>query len=144
MKFSDINLNLNVFVPMVPVLTGHTQTILGHIVPSKTQNLKFTEHILKLADGDELFLEWLDNKSDYTLSIYHGLAGDSSADYVRRSADLGNSWAGTLCWLTIAAQATRPRRKGPIIPAVAKMRVLSFSGREKNFLNPNRWPLGFR
>lgn len=80
--------------PLVPVFTGHTQTVLGHIIPSVTKPLAFTEHILTLPDGDELFLLYLDNKSDTTLSLYHGLAGDSDADYIRRSADLGSahSW----------------------------------------------------
>jgi predicted alpha/beta-fold hydrolase len=41
-----------------------------------------------LEDGDELFLEYYDNSSETTVSIYHGLAGDSSADYIRRSATL--------------------------------------------------------
>lgn len=77
--------------PLCPVFTGHTQTVLGHIVPSVTKPLRFKEHILVLPDGDELFLLYLDNKSDTTLSLYHGLAGDSSADYIRRSADLGHA-----------------------------------------------------
>lgn len=73
---------------MVALSTGHTQTVLGHIVPSKAANLSMSEVILKLADGDEMLLEYCDNKSDHTISIYHGLAGDSRADYIQRSARL--------------------------------------------------------
>src|SRR4051812_42975581 len=88
MLFADIDLNLSSFEPIVPIWTGHTQTIIGHIVPSPTTALAVTEEILQLDDGDELFLEYLDQKSEFTISIYHGLAGDSSADYVRRSGEL--------------------------------------------------------
>jgi uncharacterized protein len=88
LQFSKIDLNLQTFVPLLPVATGHTQTILGHIVPSKTSLLPLSEHILKLPDGDELLLQYIDRKSNKTLSLYHGLAGDSSAYYIRRSANL--------------------------------------------------------
>lgn len=87
-KFSEINLKLKPFVPLVPLLTGHTQTVLGHVLPSEPFKIKFAEHILLLEDADELLLEYIDNKSKFTISIYHGLAGDSQADYVRRSANL--------------------------------------------------------
>lgn len=88
LEFPKIDLNLNPFIPIIPLSTGHTQTVLGHIVPSKSANLVLTEFILKLADGDELLLEYRDNRSDHTISIYHGLAGDSQADYIQRSAML--------------------------------------------------------
>lgn len=88
MSFSEIDLKLSSFEPIVPIWTGHTQTIIGHIVPSETTPLDLTQEVLILDDGDELFLEYLDQKSEFTVSIYHGLAGDSSADYVRRSGEL--------------------------------------------------------
>ncbi|MGZ3691611.1 MAG: hypothetical protein ACXVAX_08910 [Pseudobdellovibrio sp.] len=90
MKFSKIDLKLKEMKPVIPVFTGHTQTILGHIVPSKTRPIKYKEHILKLADGDELLLKYFDNKSNVTISLYHGLAGDSDADYIRRSAQIAD------------------------------------------------------
>lgn len=83
-------MKLKPFAPVVPLLSGHTQTVLGHVLPSAEFKTKFTEYILKLEDNDELLLEYFDNKSKYTISIYHGLAGDSQADYVRRSANLAN------------------------------------------------------
>lgn len=88
MEFSKIDLKLNPFVPLMPLSTGHTQTVLGHIIPSRFPSLKMTEQILSLADGDELLLEYADHNSAHTISIYHGLAGDSQADYVQRSAGL--------------------------------------------------------
>ncbi len=117
LEFASIDLKLNPFVPMLPVSTGHTQTVLGHIVPSSYQSLGLTEVILKLDDGDELLLEYRDNKSEYTISLYHGLAGDSQADYIRRSANL----AQTLGWNIVLvnhrgasqkAQATRTYHSG--------------------------------
>ncbi len=94
LEFSKIDLKLNPLVPFLPVFTGHTQTVLGHIIPSDYPDLKLTEKVLKLADGDELLLEYFNNNSATTISIYHGLAGDSQADYMRRSAKL----AGALGW----------------------------------------------
>lgn len=86
MEFSKIELQLKKFKPFIPLATGHSQTVLGHIMPSPVLSLKLTEHILTLPDGDELLLECYDNSSKYTLSIYHGLAGHSQADYMHRSA----------------------------------------------------------
>jgi predicted alpha/beta-fold hydrolase len=42
-----------------------------------------------LADGDQLLLHFKDNKSLFTLSIYHGLGGSAEADYIQRTAILG-------------------------------------------------------
>lgn len=74
----------------MPILTGHTQTVLGHIVPSESVELIFEEKVLSLDDGDQLLLKYIDNNSSYTISIYHGLAGSSQADYIRRSASLAS------------------------------------------------------
>lgn len=94
MNISNVDLKLNDFVPIVPILTGHTQTVLGHIVSSEAIKLKLEEKVLSLDDGDQLLLKYFDNNSGYTISIYHGLAGNSQADYVRRSASL----AAQLVW----------------------------------------------
>jgi predicted alpha/beta-fold hydrolase len=90
MSFSEIDLQLGSFKPIFPFLTGHTQTIIGHLMRPEIAPIPYMETILKLDDGDELFLEYHDNHSDHTISIYHGLAGDSNADYIRRSAELAN------------------------------------------------------
>ena len=102
---------------MLPVSTGHTQTVLGHIVPSSYQSLGLTEVILKLDDGDELLLEYRDNKSEYTISLYHGLAGDSQADYIRRSANLAQKLGWNIVLVnhrgaSLKAQATRTYHSG--------------------------------
>ncbi len=91
MKFSELDLKLKPFTPLFRLATGHTQTVLGHIVPSRLGQFKLTEFVLRLPDGDELLLEYIDNNSKYTISIYHGLAGDSKSDYIQRSAILAQS-----------------------------------------------------
>lgn len=87
--FKDIDLKLRPFKPVLPVWTGHSQTILGHILPSATLHEKLQKHILTLPDGDQLLLKYKDNHSNFTLSIYHGLGGSADADYMQRSALLG-------------------------------------------------------
>ena len=87
-NFSDLKLNLIEMQPVIPFFTGHTQTILGHLVPSVTTNQNYQEHVLKLHDGDELHLYYLDVGGPFTVVLGHGLGGDTDADYIRRSADL--------------------------------------------------------
>lgn len=88
MTHAKLDLNLDGFEPYVSFLTGHTQTVLGHVLPSAHINFALHAEVLDLPDGDQLFVEYDDNKSDFTLSLYHGLAGDARSDYMRRSAIL--------------------------------------------------------
>jgi predicted alpha/beta-fold hydrolase len=74
--------------PFVPVYTGHTQTVLGHIVPSITIKRNYPEHILALPDGDELHLLYWDVQGPVTVILCHGLGGNSDSDYIRRAADI--------------------------------------------------------
>ncbi|MBY0451842.1 MAG: thioesterase, partial [Bdellovibrionaceae bacterium] len=67
----------------------HTQTLISHVVPSVTPEHVWSQHIIKLPDGDELLAEYIDNKADVTLSVYHGLSGNSKSDYMRRTAEVG-------------------------------------------------------
>ena len=91
-KFSKIDLGLPEFLPFVPFYTGHSQTLLGHLVPSKTEEDEFRSHILKLPDGDEIHLLYKDLNSEVTLSVYHGLGGDAGADYIRRTARVASQF----------------------------------------------------
>ncbi len=81
-------LNLLSFYPMVPAWTGHSQTLLGHLIPSAALNAVFTQEVVTLSDGDELLLEYKTGTEDITLSIFHGLGGDSQSDYMRRAANI--------------------------------------------------------
>lgn len=85
-KFGKIDLQLKPFVPYLKYWTGHSQTILGHIVPSAEFPFPMNTEILTLPDGDQLLVEYFQGTEPYTLSVYHGLGGDSKADYMRRSA----------------------------------------------------------
>ncbi len=93
-SFSEQKLNLLEMQPVIPVFTGHTQTVIGHIVPSLTVQRKYSEHILKLPDGDELYLLYSNQGGPVTVTLGHGLGGSSDADYIRRTADLAvsNKW----------------------------------------------------
>lgn len=87
-SLDQVQLELKAFVPVLPIWTGHSQTILGHIIPSEPVHGETQKHILKLSDGDEILLESIDKKSNFTLSIYHGLGGHGQSDYMRRTANL--------------------------------------------------------
>lgn len=89
MKLSEIKLVLKDFNPYWSVFTGHTQTLLSHIVPSVTPPRAWSQHIIKLSDGDEMLVEYIDRKSKVTVSVYHGLSGNSGSDYMRRTAEVG-------------------------------------------------------
>jgi len=91
MFLNELDLSLRPFKPILPIWTGHSQTILGHIIPSPFLTEKFEKQILTLPDGDQLLLYFINNNSPYTLSVYHGLGGSSEADYMRRTAKLGLS-----------------------------------------------------
>lgn len=91
LKFGDIDLQLKSFVPYFSFWTGHSQTILGHIVSSPRIAFTLESEVLSLPDGDELFIEYWHGTKPFTLSIYHGLGGDSRADYMQRSAILAQN-----------------------------------------------------
>ncbi len=91
LKFGKIDLQLKPFVPYLKYWTGHSQTILGHVVPSPHFPFSFQNEILTLPDGDQLFIEYYLGTEPYTLSVYHGLGGNSKADYMQRSAIQANA-----------------------------------------------------
>lgn len=128
MNFNNIDLHLKKINPLVPFLTGHTQTILGHIIPSPTPAINYNEHILGLPDGDKLFLEYKDNNSQFTISLYHGLAGDSNADYIRRTATL----AQHLGWNIVLVNHRRANSK-------AHSKLTYHSGRGEDAAEVIKW-----
>ncbi len=86
LKFGDIDLGLKVFVPYTSLWTGHSQTILGHLISSRPLATSLQYEILTLTDGDELLLEFIHGNKPYTVSIFHGLGGNAQSDYMQRSA----------------------------------------------------------
>lgn len=85
-KFGSLDLQLKPFVPYLKFWTGHSQTILGHVVPSPVFDFSLQQEILTLHDGDQILVEYVAGTQPYTLSVYHGLGGSAQADYMRRSA----------------------------------------------------------
>ena len=89
-NFSDLHLDLPAFVPIFSLETAHSQTLLGHLIKSEN----FTEHgrqmYLTLPDGDQMSLKIFENtspnKKNKVVTVFHGLGGDHTSDYVQRTA----------------------------------------------------------
>ncbi len=67
---------------------GHQQTLLGYLIPSPPLKGRKQIFFVDLPDGDKLHCTLISGTSPYVISLYHGLAGDSQSDYMRRSANL--------------------------------------------------------
>lgn len=65
---------------------GHSQTILGHLLPSPrlTQDGRRVE--LPLEGGDKLILFIYEGTTSVVVYLFHGLAGSSDSSYMHRSA----------------------------------------------------------
>lgn len=65
---------------------GHSQTVLGHLLPSPrlTQTGRRVE--LPLADHDKLILFVHEGGSPVVVYLFHGLAGSTDSNYMHRSA----------------------------------------------------------
>lgn len=111
LKFGNLDLQLKPFVPYLPFWTGHSQTILGHVVPSRRIAFSLKSEILTLSDGDELFIEYWQGSQPFTLSIYHGLGGDSDADYMQRSAILAQSLGWNIVLVNHRAASLKAKSK---------------------------------
>lgn len=79
-------------VPCVPppwARGGHAQTLLAHLLPSPGRRLDGEREVLvDLGDGDRLQVFARRGTSGVRVHLFHGLAGDVSADYMRRTADV--------------------------------------------------------
>lgn len=124
-KFGSLDLQLKPFVPYLKYWTGHSQTILGHIVPSPQFPFKLQNEILTLPDGDQLLVEYYQGTQPFTLSVYHGLGGDSKADYMQRSA----IQAHALGWNVVLVNH---RAASPL--AIAKKSYHSGRGEDADFV----------
>jgi len=77
--------------PLNPPLwakSGHAQTILAHLIPSPIYKGKMQEIEIPLQDGDLLKAYIKIGKKNILVSVFHGLAGNISADYMQRTAEL--------------------------------------------------------
>ena len=87
-----IKLDLPAFVPILKIETAHSQTLLGHLIKSVSFTEPGRQMFLTLPDGDQMSLKIFENKSasrkDKVVTLFHGLAGDHTSDYIQRSAKL--------------------------------------------------------
>ena len=83
-----MNLILETCTPPVWAASGHAQTILGHLIPSKKLRDPGERVEVPLGDGDRLIGFYLEGKSGTAVSLFHGLSGSSDADYIQRTAQV--------------------------------------------------------
>lgn len=66
---------------------AHAQTLWGHLLPSGAPAVGGERREIELEDGDRLVLfHRAVESSDTVVYLFHGLGGDSDADYIRRTA----------------------------------------------------------
>jgi predicted alpha/beta-fold hydrolase len=78
--------------PPVWARGGHAQTILAHLIPVAPVGLGpgasgVERHEVPLSDGDRLCVFYRAGTSGVLVPIFHGLSGDSDADYVRLAVE---------------------------------------------------------
>ena len=102
MVISKIDLKLEELNPYLPYLTGHTQTLLGHFIPSPYfKELGEAIH-LELPDGDFCGLQiFVPTHCEVkkVVSLYHGLAGSHQSDYMQRTARLAYDRGWAVVWV---------------------------------------------
>ncbi|MEQ1876552.1 MAG: alpha/beta fold hydrolase [Bdellovibrionia bacterium] len=86
-----MSIQLEPCVPPVWALTGHSQTLLGHLIPSELLLDKGKRVEVELGDGDRLVGRFLEGKSKTIVYFFHGLAGNTDAAYMHRSARVAQS-----------------------------------------------------
>lgn len=69
--------------PPAWVRGGHAQTILAHFLPIEEPALTEDARDIELPDGDRLRAFYREGGTGVLVTIFHGLSGDSGADYVR-------------------------------------------------------------
>lgn len=92
-----LDLKISQLEPYFKFETGHSQTLIGHFVPTPDFVEDFEVRYVTFSDGDQSALKIYRNKNanhkNIVLSVYHGLAGDHRSDYMQRAArvayDLG-------------------------------------------------------
>jgi uncharacterized protein len=86
-----MNLILKPCTPPLWARSGHSQTILGHLLRSPESKATGMRKTIPLADGDQLIANFVEGPSDTIVSLFHGLTGDIAADYMQRTAQVCRS-----------------------------------------------------
>lgn len=65
---------------------GHSQTIAGHLIPSPKIMDPGERLEISVPGGDRLIAYANAGKSDFVVSLFHGLSGDITGDYMQRTS----------------------------------------------------------
>lgn len=87
-----MNISLEPCEPPVWASTGHAQTLLGHLLPSKLLSIAGKKVEVDLGDGDTLIGRFFQGNSKTVVYFFHGLAGTADAAYMQRSAQVAQSF----------------------------------------------------
>jgi hypothetical protein len=83
-----IQLNLQPCLPPFWAPSGHAQTVLGHLLPSKMLKQKGERIEISVSGGDKLVGFILSGTSNTVVYLFHGLAGSTDSTYMHRTAEL--------------------------------------------------------
>ena len=79
-------MKLEACVPPLWARSGHSQTLLGHLIPSPRLSAGGERVEIPLPDGDRLIGRFFGGESKTVVYFFHGLGGHTDADYMHRSA----------------------------------------------------------
>jgi predicted alpha/beta-fold hydrolase len=82
----NVRQSIEPFVPPWWCRSGHAQTIVGHLTPSPMLADAGERHEVAVSDGDRLAVTGFAGRSDWVVSLFHGLGGEADADYMHRTA----------------------------------------------------------
>ena len=89
----------NPIVPCQPPLwakTGHPQTILGHLLPSRQLHEKGERIEVSLPGGDRLVAHFFQGTTSLVVYLFHGLGGFSHGAYMQRTALIAREMGHTV------------------------------------------------
>ncbi|MFV3410060.1 YheT family hydrolase [Bdellovibrio bacteriovorus] len=66
--------------------SGHGQTLWAHFLKSAELSHFGKKFEVDLPDGDRLFCSWIEGHTNLVVSLFHGLSGDVTSDYMQRTA----------------------------------------------------------
>lgn len=111
-------LNVTPIQPFLWCSSGHLQTLWAHFLPSPVMLDAPEAFELDLGDGDYLDYFIYTGSSNIVVSLFHGLSGDSNADYMQRSARVARELGHTVVLVNHrgagvgAHKATKPYHSG--------------------------------
>lgn len=78
--------------PPLWAMTGHLQTILGHLLPSPELSEKGVELSVTLENENEkIHTTYLKGETEIAVYLFHGLGGSADATYMKRTANIARS-----------------------------------------------------